>query len=90
MNNREIWTDRFVIYVKDIAQFIEYCKRQQVNIKEDLVISYYVDKVFVEEDSYTWKDVFVCDVTHYSELDSLKFTNTFSLFFRDSKYCVRI
>lgn len=90
MNNRETWINRFYIYVKDIAQFIEYCKRQQINIKEDLNISYEVDKEFVEEDSYIWKDCFICDVVNYSELDSLKFINTFSMFFKDSKYCSRI
>lgn len=89
MSSRETWVDRFYIYVKDIQQFVEYCKRQQINIKEDLQVSYQVDKENVD-DGYIWKDCFICDVTNYSEMNSIKFINTFSLFFRESKYCSRI
>lgn len=87
MNNRETWISRFYIYTKDIQQFIEYCRRFQViqNVKIDFVL----DKEEVD-DSIIYNDAFIADVTLYSELDSLRFINVFSLFFRGSKYCTRI
>jgi hypothetical protein len=88
MNNRETWVSRFYIYTKEIAQFIEYCKR--FNCIQETKITFVLDQENVEDDSFIWKDGFVCDVTHYSEMDSLKFTNVFSLFFHLSKYCSRI
>jgi hypothetical protein len=83
----ETWTSRFYIYPKDIAQFIEYCKRFEC-IK-NVEINFVVDEKIIDE-SILYKPAFVADVTHFSEMDSLKFVNVFSLFFSLSKYCSRI
>ncbi len=90
MNNRETWESRFYIYPKDITLFIQYCERFQCI--QDTKIVHTLDK---EQDPdypelFAYRSAFVADVTHYSELDSLKFINVFSLLFQSSKYCSRI
>lgn len=85
MNNRSSWTSKFYIYPKDVSKFIEFCERFQC-IK-DTEIEFVLEEEQIEEDSFIWEPRFIASVTHFSELDSLKFINVFSLFFRDSKYC---
>lgn len=88
MNNQNEFVSRFYVYPKEIERFIEYCKRFQC-IK-DVKIKFTIEEEKVDEDSFIWNPAFICDVTHFSQNDSLKFVNVFSLFFTLSKYCSRI
>lgn len=90
MNNRETWVSRFYIYPKEIAKFIEYCERFQCIQNTKIVHILDEEKDTYNPKYFTYRSAFVADVTFYSELDSLRFINVFSLFFTLSKYCSRI
>lgn len=89
MNNREEWTNRFLIYTKEMELFIEYCKKFEVI--QDTKITFTLTAKMIDNDgSFIWNDAFVADVTFHNELDSLRFMNVFKLFFKLSTYCSRI
>ncbi len=81
------WTSRFYIYPMDIVLFLEYCERFGV-IKQTKV-TFTVDEEHLDE-SILYKKGFVCDVTFFGEMDSIKFQNIFCLFFKNSKYCMQV
>lgn len=86
----ETWTDRFLIYPQEISKFIQYCERMQCI--QNTTIIHTLDKEIDPDNSelFIYRSYFVADVTFYSQLDSLKFINVFSLLFSVSKYCSRI
>lgn len=87
----ETFTSRFAVYPKEIVQFIEYCKRFNILHQTEIKFappSY--NKIDEDEPEQLTQELFVCDVTLFSEMDSLRFINVFSLFFKESKYCIRV
>jgi hypothetical protein len=88
MANKTYHAERtFLVYSKEIVQFIEYCKRFKVS--DGLDIKYIPESVVkVDDDPDNDKrtgDVFLCHVYLDSDLDVLRFINIFSLFFHLSK-----
>lgn len=84
--SNETWILRFLVYPTEIVKFIQYCER--FNVIHNTTIKF-IPPTYTDEDNNT-PSQFVADVTLYSESDSLKFQNIFSLFFSVSRYCSRI
>ena len=68
----------FLLYPKDVPMFVQYCERFQVAHNMEM---HYIPSTKDDDGG----DKFRATVILYSELDTLRFINCFTLFFANGK-----